>query len=141
MFADATDEPEGSSGASSVLNGPGSQPSVQPCSAQYQHDYEHENTRKAYRGLGVVELVDERAEAEAVAEEDELVLVLGTLLACAREVLDRTRPLVVHRPRLAREGVQVVHERREELEGTLIRAQLRVQLINMVRDRVLGALL
>lgn len=32
--ADATDEPEGNSGASSVLNGPGSQPSVLPCACR-----------------------------------------------------------------------------------------------------------
>ena len=53
----------------------------------------------------MVELVDERAEAEAVAQEDELVLVLGAFLARAGQVLYCARPFAVCRPRLARESV------------------------------------
>ena len=70
----------------------------------------------------MVQLVNERAEAQAITKEDELVLVRRALLARTREVLDRARPLCVARPRLARERVQVVHERREDLERPLVRA-------------------
>lgn len=50
---------------------------------------------RTYRGLRVVDLVDERGEAEDVAEQDELVLVVRALLAGAREELDGVEPFVV----------------------------------------------
>ena len=87
----------------------------------------------------MVDLVDERAEAEAVAEEHELVLVLGARLARAREELHRARPLGVRQLRLARERVQVRDERRRELERARVPAQAPVQLLHAVRVRKWGA--
>lgn len=43
----------------------------------------------------MVDLVDKRGEAEDVAEEDELVLIVRALLASAREELDGFQPFVV----------------------------------------------
>lgn len=89
----------------------------------------------------MAQLIQQCTEAEAIAQQDELVLELGALLSRAREVLDRSQPLVVCRLRLARERVQVVDERREELQRARVRAELIVQPINMVCDRVRRALL
>ena len=58
----------------------------------------------------MVQLINQCAYTKAVAQKDKLVLELGALFACAREVLDRTRPLDVRRALLARERVNVVHK-------------------------------
>jgi hypothetical protein len=89
----------------------------------------------------VVKLVNERAHAEAVAEQDKLVLVIRALFARPRKVLDCLRPLRVRRSCLARERMYVVDERGEQLECPRIWAQLRMQLVNVVGDRIVGALL
>lgn len=65
----------------------------------------------------MLELVDEDAEAEAVAEEDELVLELCAFLAGAREEGDGGGPFGVGEVGGAGEGVEVGDEGGEDFEG------------------------
>ena len=66
----------------------------------------------------MIYLVHQRAEPHTVAEQNELVLVLGALLAGAGEELDCGRPFFMRDLRLPGERVQVGYECSYELEGT-----------------------
>ena len=80
----------------------------------------------------MVDLVHERAEPQAVAQEYELVLVFGALLPDAREELDGLGPLLVRELRLARERVQAGYEGGNELQRAGVLAECLVQLLNAV---------
>jgi hypothetical protein len=90
----------------------------------------------------VLHLVDEHAEAEAVAHEHDLVPARRALAARAPDERDGRGPLGVREPDLARKGVQVhdeaVDDEREARRAR--RGQLRVQRAHVVRDGVRGAL-
>lgn len=83
--------------------------------------------------LRVVDLVNQGAEAQAVTEEDELVLVLSALLADARQELDSCRPLGVRQLRLARERVEVRDEGGDELERPRLLAEAFVEALHTAR--------
>lgn len=80
----------------------------------------------------MVELVNEGTEAHAIAEQHEFVLELRALLTSACEELDCSRPLSMRQPRLASKGVQMIDERREDLCGARILAELAMQLVDTV---------
>lgn len=65
----------------------------------------------------MLELVDEHAEAEAVAEEDDLVLELCAFFAGAREEGDGGGPFDVDEVGGTGEGVEVGDEGGEDFEG------------------------
>ena len=78
----------------------------------------------------MVDLVHKGAEAHTVAEEDELVLELGALLAGAGEELDDPGPLGVRQLRLARERVEVGDKCGDELERAGVLGERFVQLLD-----------
>lgn len=76
------------------------------------------------------DLVDEGGEAENVAEEDELVLVVRALLAGAREELDGVEPFVVGEQRLPCKRVEVVDEGLDQLQFPRVLDQAVVQRVD-----------
>jgi len=89
------------------------------------------DVERAEHGVGrgvlvepVVHLDDEHRETQHVGGEDELLALLVADLPGAVEPLDRGHPLGLGEAHLAREAVQVPHERREDLRqaGVLGRA-------------------
>lgn len=83
--------------------------------------------------LRVVDLIHQGAEAQAVTEEDELILVLSALLADARQELDSRRPLGVRQLRFTRERVQVRDEGGDELERPRLLAEAFVEALYTAR--------
>lgn len=83
--------------------------------------------------LRVVDFVHQGAEAQAVTEEDELVLVLSALLANARQELDSRRPFGMRQLRFARERVQVRDQRGDELERPRLLAEAFVEALYTAR--------
>lgn len=81
----------------------------------------------------MVDLVHQSAEAQAVTEEDELVLVLSALLANARQELDSRRPFGVRQLRFARERVEVRDKRGDELERPRLLAEAFVEALHAAR--------
>ena len=61
----------------------------------------------------MVQLVHESAETQAIAQQDELVYRISTLLPHSREEADRLAPFCVGELGLPCEGVEVVDEGRE----------------------------
>lgn len=89
----------------------------------------------------MVNFIDQLAQPKTVAEQDELVLKVRALLPSAGKIFNRFRPLRMSRTRLAREGMHMIDERGEQLKRTLVRAELGVQLIDMVGNSIVRAFL
>ena len=87
---------------------------------------------KAYSWLWMIDLIDESAEAQAVGEENKLVLEFCAFFARPSEKLDSLGPFCVRRFRLASESVQMVDEGREELEGAGVLAQRGMKAVDAI---------
>ena len=73
-----------------------------------------------------VDVVDRARESEHVHQQDQLVALIGAGSADANQEVDRGRPLLVSRARLAHERVRMSHEARDELvEARIVAAYLR----------------
>ena len=86
----------------------------------------------------MIDFVNEGAEPETVAQQDELVLVLRALPTDSRQELDRLGPLGVGELRLAGKRVEVGDERGDELERAGVLTEALVELLNAVSYHVHG---
>ena len=86
----------------------------------------------------MIDLIHQGAEPEAIAQQDELVLVLSALPAHARQKLDRLGPFCVGELRLACERVEMRDERSDDLESTGILAEGLVEQLDAVSRPVAG---
>ena len=85
---------------------------------------------ETYRRLRVVDLIHQRAQAHAVAQEHKLVLVLRALLSGPCKELDCIGPFLVGELRFARECVEVRDECGDQLECAGVFAKALVQLLD-----------
>lgn len=106
-----------------------------PCKVAFRSILRSGNT---YWGLRVIDLVNESAEPQTVAQQDELVLVLCALPAHARQELDRLGPLSVRELCLPRERVEVGYKCGDELKRTGVLAEAFVELLDAVSYHVRG---
>lgn len=80
----------------------------------------------------MIDLIHQGAEPQAVAQQDELVLVLCALPAHAGQELDRLGPLGMRELRLPSERMEVGDKRGDEFEGTGVLAEALVEQLDTV---------